>query len=501
MTAPWVDASPQLPRVPRRLIAGTGLLAAAVVLLDETAASSAQPTRDVVWGGLSLAAYCFGLLHLIGARQGTGLGLPQWRIGPWALLWCGATSGLATLTFIQPQTGTAAQIALSSVLRALWLVAVGTTMWALGYAIGPGRLVRSAAARGVSAMSRRCASEVRSPAAPWILYAIGSAARLAAAATTGRFGYVGDAASAVNTATGYQQILSMLGLCAPLAVAAAATQVFRERRRGAGITLTVLFLTELAAGAGSANKQTFVVTVLAVAIPYSAARHRLPKSALVIFVFTFLLVIIPFTGAYRSAARGGPATLTSAQAVAAAPGIFRQTVTVHNVLAVLPGSVDYLLQRVREIDSPAIIVQRTPKQISFSSPADLVQAPLLAVVPRAIWPGKPIMLSGYQLNQEYFGLPATAYTSAAVTPVGDLYRHGGWVPVAVGMVVLGCGIRLLDDVLDVRSNPQAIFLLLLLLPDLVKGEDDWVSLLASMPTTVLLWVFAVFLTFRPRRPT
>ena len=64
----------------------------------------------------------------------------------------------------------------------------------------------------VMALRRRLAAEVRSPAAPWILYAIGSAARLASAAVTGRFNYLGDASSALNTANSYGQILAVLNL-------------------------------------------------------------------------------------------------------------------------------------------------------------------------------------------------------------------------------------------------------------------------------------------------
>jgi hypothetical protein len=41
------------------------------------------------------------------------------------------------------------------------------------------------------------------------------------------------------------------------------------------------------------------------------------------------------------------------------------------------------------------------------------------------------------------------------------------------MFLLGCGIRLLDDVLDVSGNPHSMFLFLLLFPSLVKQEDDW----------------------------
>ena len=112
---------------------------------------------------------------------------------------------------------------------------------------------------------------MRSPLAPWILYAIGTAARIATAVTTGRFGYVGDVQSAVTTASGYQQGLSLLSLCAPLAVAAAALQVYRERVPGARVTLTVLFLAEIAFGAAAGGKQSFIITILAVAIPFTAA--------------------------------------------------------------------------------------------------------------------------------------------------------------------------------------------------------------------------------------
>ena len=122
----------------------------------------------------------------------------------------------------------------------------------------------------------------------------------------------------------------------------------------------------------------------------------------------------------------------------------------------------------------------------------------MPLVPRAIWPGKPILDTGYEFSQTYYELPATVYTSSAITPVGDLYLHGGWIPVIVGMFLLGCGVRLLDDVMDVYGNPHCIFLFLLLFPSLVKQEDDWVGILAGIPGTLLIWLFATYLTFRKR---
>jgi hypothetical protein len=276
-------------------------------------------------------------------------------------------------------------------------------------------------------------------------------------------------------------------------------QVYRDRLPGARITLAVLFLAELAFGAAAGGKQNFVIAVLAVAVPFSAARRRLPMAALVALVVIFLFVVIPFNQAYRHTARGGSSTLSVSQALTVAPRILDQTVTDHNPVTVVSGSLIYLLGRIREIDAPAIILQRTPGQINFISPMQLLEAPAVGFVPRALWPGKPILATGYQVGQEYYGLPSTVINSAAITPAGDLYRHGGWIPVVAGMFLFGCGVRLLDNVLDVRSSPHAVFLVLLLFPILVKSETDWLGLLVGIPATLLIWLLTVSLTFRPRR--
>jgi hypothetical protein len=481
----------------RRVIVGALSLTAALVLCAVAVATADTPTRSVVWGSMALGSYAVGLLFL-SATDPSRLGLARWKLGPWILLWYGVSYGLASATWAAPQTSTAAQIEISSVLRALWLVAVGMTAWAMGYAAGPGHPLRRLARRRINALNNRLNDTVRSRSAPWVLYAVGAAARLANAISSGRFGYVGDAASAVSSATGYGQILSDLSLFAPLAVAAAALQVYRERLPGARITLAVLFLAELAFGAAGGGKESFVIAVLAVAIPMSTVRHRLSKVVVAGSILIFLVIVIPFNQAYRAAARGTTTTLSAAQAVDQAPAILRQTLTGHSLVTILPNSMIYLLQRITEIDSPAIILQRTPAQIPYSSPAQLVEAPAADIVPRVIWPGKPILAIGYQFNQQYYGLPSTIYSSSAVTPIGDLYRHGGWIPVIAGMFMLGCGVRLLDDVLDVRANPHAIFLVLLFFPSLVQGEEDLVTLLAGIPATVLVWLSATIFTFRRR---
>lgn len=488
---------------PQWVIAAAVLLTAAIGLSAQALATTWQPTHAVVWGSLGFTAYAASLLCLLGGSHGKSLGLGRWWFGSWILLWYCIAFGLATLTWVQPQMGTSAEVSLSSVLRALWLVAVGMTLWGFGYSVGPGRPARRFGNKVMAAQSLRLASRVRSPLTPWILYGIGTAARIATAATTGLFGYVGNVQSSVITASSYQQLLSDLGLCAPLAVAAAALQVYRERLPGAWITLTVLSLAEIAVGAIAGGKQSFIITILAIAIPFTTARHRVHRGLL---AFTglactglvFLLIVVPFNHSYRSNARNASGTLSVSESVDAAPSILGQTIGSGNAGEVLSSSAAFLLTRIRLIESPAIIMQRTPAEIGFLGPMQLVEAPFVTLIPRAIWPGKPILDTGYEFSQTYYELPATVYTSSAITPVGDLYLHGGWIPVIVGMFLLGCGVRLLDDVMDVYGSPHCIFLFLLLFPSLVLQEDDWAATLAGVPGMLLIWLFASYLTFRKR---
>jgi hypothetical protein len=475
--------------------------AASLALLYEAMNEASRPQAAVTLGGAALAAWAITLACLA-KSSGSGSGITRWNIGPWTLLWCGVTSGLATMTWWQPPAGGVdSQIAVASILRALWLVAVAITAWAAGYLPGSWMPLRRLAARGVGALDHRRDKQIRSLVAPWVLYAIGTSAQVVQAAGTGRFGYLGNAASAVSGAPGYGGLLSALASCAPLAVGAAALQVFREGRREARLSLVALFTAQIVMGAVAGGKGSFVIAVLAVVIPWTTAGRKPSNAAvtwLAVAAAAFLLIVIPFNQAYRATARGGTASLTPGQALSAAPGVLSQVLAPSALTAALPESLHYLGQRIQEINSPAIILQRTPSQIPYLSPVDMIRQPVAAATPRFLWPGKPVLDGGYEFGQEYFGLPAAIYTSTPDTPAGSLYRYGGWLPVIVGMMLLGAGIRVLDDVLRV-SNPHAFFMLLLLLPAVAGGEEDWGTLLGSIPAVTAVWATSILLAFRHRR--
>jgi hypothetical protein len=487
-------------------VAGTQFLCAGLLLVSVAAgltimAISAISADDQIrWGAIALAVFCAGLLPLMSVAAGhDGLGLASWRIGSWSLVWGALAFGLATLSWLSPQTavGSEAAILPASILRALWMIAVALVMLTAGYCVGPYRLAAHRARRAAERLSRTFTDQIRSPLVPWALLGVGLIAEFGFAVLTGRFGYVGNYEASVSTASGYGQYLAVAGECVPLAVVAAAIRAYRTRTLWARLTLLATFVTAIVTGAVAGGKESFVVAILAVLIPHTVVRRRLPTGAIVAAVLFFLLIVIPFNHAYRASARGAVA-LSASQAIAGAPAIARQVVATDISPAVFGESVSFLATRIRTIDTPAIIMQRTPSEIPYANPADLLIAPVVDLIPRILWPGKPILTPGYQISQEYYDLPATVYTSSNVTPEGDLFRHGDWFPLIVGMFLLGCVIRIIDELADLRRGVHGAFLIILLFPGIVEAGTDCATLLAGIPGQVLLWLAVVALSFTRR---
>ena len=479
------------PTIPPLMTAAAFLAFFAAVCLYK-AATSPGPPYAIAWGGVSLATFALALLCAI--VPGGSLALASWKLGPWMLAWYAISYGLVTAAWDSPGPGASAEVAAGSILRALLLTGGALAAWSAGYCAGPWGMPLAVAERGIGRLRRSFSGEIRSPLAPWGLFALGVVGSLASTAATGRFGYSAGYGSA-ESATWYGQFLAVLSLCTPLGVAAAAIRVCQKRTSGAKVSLALLAAANIAFGAAGGGKQSFVIAALAVAIPFSAARGRLPMRMAIIAALIFLAAVIPFSQTYRAAIHGTARPLSPAAAVAAAPEVLSEAVLARNPLTIIPASLAYLLQRTREIEGPAIIMQRTPSQIPYLSPAQLAVAPVAGAIPRVLWHGKPADLEGVQVTQEYFGLTSVV-SSSAVTSVGDLYRYGGWLPVLAGMFLLGVGMRVLDGALDLRGNAHAVLLVVLLFPLLVKGEVGWVALISGLPSTVLVWLVAVRVTFR-----
>ena len=459
--------------------------------------ASTDTTTQIVTGSIAVLLLAVAALILVNALPDSAPGLARWRLGPWYLLWAGLSYGVASLTWLGPQTGSAAtRISLSNIPVALSLVAAALVAWTAGYLAGPPQAIRTMASGGLAFVLRGTSSQVPGPGIPWFLYGIGTVARLASLLLRGGFGYVGDPSSAVSEAKPYAQTLSMFSMLAVYGIAVAAYRAFATKGPSGWATLATLLGIEMIVGALGGGKESFVVCVLAVVIPYGAIRGRLPARVLAIGALLFLLVVLPFNQAYRSTVRNGHEHLTPAQAVAAAPEIFSEIVAVDSPDQVLSDSADTLLHRVRMIDNVAIITQMTPGAIPYRSPTDFALAPMVSLVPRAIWPDKPVLATGYEFSQEYYGLPSTVFTSSAITALGDLYRHGGWYVLIIGALVFGVGCRLFDLLFRSERDLRAIFFALAFLPVIVKSEVDMYTMVIGIPSGIVTAMLGAHLACR-----
>jgi hypothetical protein len=470
---------------------------AAALLLPEGLLPFTERTR-VAFAAVAVAILCIAALQLVRALPGTYDGIARWRIGPWYLIWTAIAFGVASLTWLRPATGAARMIRLDSVALALTLVGGSVLVWTVGYLVGPTRPLRRVASGAVAVLLKGTVPAIRGIGAAWILYGVGSCARLVTAMAEGRFGYIGDPSTLVSSAKPYAQVLNTLAAAAVFGIAVAAYDAFTTGRLSTRLTLALLVSVEVVAGAISGGKQTFIMAALAVLIPYGAVRRRVSVRFLVVSTLLFLWIVMPFNAAFRPVVRGAESTMTPAEAVAAAPGVLADVVYPDDPASVLPTSMWALLHRIRLIDSVAITAQMTPRTIAYRSPAEFAVAPVVALIPRAVWPDKPIIANGYRFSQEYYGLPSTVYTSSAPTPFGDLYRHGGLLVLLIGMLVLGACCRLFDTMFRPEADPRAMFFLIMFLPLVVKSEVDVYSMIVAVPASVVAAAVGAQLACRPR---
>jgi hypothetical protein len=493
-------AHPSARGVVPRHVAVTALLAALAVLAQLPVGFQPLPARtQLVYCAATVVLLCFASLSLVLHVPGGEHGIAHWRVGPWYLLWGGIAFGLAALTWLEPQTGTATRIALPSVVTALQLYASSVAAWTIGYLAGPPGVAVAATRRVGATLMRGTTTTIAGPAMPWLLYAFGTAGRLATVVFTGHFGYLGDPSALVSRASAYGQVLNIVSMFTVFAIAAAAYRAFTTSARSDKVTLWILAGAEIAAGALSGTKEAFVLAALAVLIPYGATRGRVSWRILVIGALVFLTMVVPFNIAYRQMARDGHNSLTPSAAMASAPQVLSTVAQPSTWGPALQDSSVRTLNRVREIDSLAIISQLSPSVIPYRSPIEFAEAPIVGLVPRALWPNKPILATGYDFSQQYYGLPSTMYTSTAVTPVGDLYRHGGWVVLVIGAVLLGVACRLFDRVLRPELDPRAVCFVLAFLPQLVKAEIDIYSLVTAIPSGIVAATLGARLICRPAR--
>lgn len=473
----------------RRLLAA-GLLVTSVILLATAGGGETHPEEDI--RQLSIGLMVLGLTGLLAMAGPDPIRsqLAGGRLGPWGCIGFFLFWGVATLTWYHQHFGQFTLVAPESIARACMIAALGFSVWVAAYLSSVGLLPLKVAQRALRYVVPSPALKNVTLARGMFLTFVGLSAS-AAQLKLGQYGYLGNVSAALASGSRSAQFI---GLLTPLGNFGLAVAVVAHFRAPSGKSMSVCALLGtllLATTAYGGTKEGVLLVGLTLILAGAAARKKLSLRSVVVFAILTVTVIEPFNVAYRNSLRNQGARVTglTAQAsiaVGAAVDAFGRVG--------FPGAKDSatrLLIRAREVDNLGIVVQKTPGTIPYRDPREYLSAPFVGIIPRVVWPNKPVFDVGYRFSQQYYELPTSLQTSSAITPFGDLYRHGGILVLVVGLFFLGAVARVLDETARSSRSLASLFLVLGLLPLTIKWETDVLTLMLGWPTLLLPPAIAV----------
>jgi len=438
--------------------------------------------------------YVLGLFLLVFAREKT-LGLLELRLGAWFVAYGSLVFGLATVSITTRQLGSGAIVDKASIPAALILVAFAFTAWAAGYSAGGASLVRHLGERAFGLVADRRSDVVRGPLFLVGVFALGVAADVVTAVFLGRYGYLGNATvDAVDSSAWYIQPLLVLSNLKSAALFGLAMRVFVTKKDTWWSALLPVAVIAVALSLITGLKESFVTMALAVGVPLLLSGGRRSIMWIIVTALGFVLVVSPIVDGIRQDVTDGRGRLTvgqslevAAEGVASGRYVFQPVVT--------DGSAT-TLERLRLIDNLALIMDKTPSDIPYRSLDEVVTAPVTGLIPRLLWPDKPVRLSGYNFYVEYY--EGGGSSSSAITLPGSLYLYGGAGVVVLGMVMVGLALRVVDDAARAAMRPAGALLFLLVFNVVVKQEVDAATFLAGLPVLLLSWIVASVCVLEPR---
>jgi len=488
--------------VPLDLTAGLVLVMVGLCVSTVVLAYPATPGGQVGSLWLSVGgAVGVGCGSFVLARRRIGmLGTPRWpRMGPLFSACYALVFGVFSLGWLAPQTGAATVVAPAQVPPAVALATIGLACWVAGYLLGAPGGVRRAGRSLVDRMFSGTDWMFRFPSVPIVVYLVGVVARLYQLRTS-QFGYLQNGGSALTSPSAFGQVTSLLADFAQFGLILAALDAFIVSRSfRSRIVLVVMLFAEVANGLFAGSKGSVIVSLASAGIVAVFAYDRLSRRAVVTGVIV-VLIVFPSTAAYRYSIRNSTTqSVSTGLAARSLVQTLKTTISGLTPRGLFVDSPAAVASRLREVDNVAIIRQKSPSVIPYQPWTDLVVAPMIDWVPRLVWPSKPVLSTGEEFSVEYYGLPPTLITASAITVPGDLLKHGGIVPLGVGMLLLGVLMHTLDMVIDPSRDLRRLLLFIPLLTLMIPSESDTTTLLLGVVGMFVAVAVAGWLAFIPRR--
>jgi len=153
------------------------------------------------------------------------------------------------------------------------------------------------------------------------------------------------------------------------------------------------------------------------------------------------------------------------------------------------------------IQSISLAAITTPETIPFRYGHDYFLLPLYILIPRVIWPSKPILSGSIQFSIDYAGQSIDTTHSTAVTPFGDLYLNFGLPGIIGGMFLLGILYRLFYQAFRERNSESSLVLYLGLLFWMTNIEAEIVGLIqGAFQQLIIFYVLTRMMYQRATHP-
>jgi len=460
---------------------------ALLVVLLLLGAQSLDSEAWVHYIGLTLL---MGLITVLGIRFGSVsyrrgrldlLELPVWY-SLWTLL--GLTSfgffGLLNRKYLHPAVGDTNWLP-----QGLWLPILGLFGLWIGYKLG--WVLPAASVHSHSVPRRNKAWPEPNFVFVWLLYGIICMERLWRISIMG-VAY-GVNIAALGELSFLNQWLNYLEQASLLVIAIVALQVFRGRwaKRSlwimVGLELVFIFLS------GFMKQLLWLGLVFYGAMRYAGRRVHIRWSIIAAATAIFV-ILVPIVEAYRPLISAGVLNTHSLGSLFSGLG---QAIKlswgqgIGNAFQMLTNKV--IGRQAVVAETWGIILHTTPNIIPYRGVDRLLAIPAY-VVPRVLWPSKPILSLGVDFNIRYLGAPPTTNSSAAFTLFGGLYLSAGWSAVFVGMMILGIIVALFYRHLVVQPLCHGrIGLIALYIGTLVWIMDPGTSYVGAMVGSIQRFVF------------
>jgi hypothetical protein len=295
--------------------------------------------------------------------------------------------------------------------------------------------------------------------------------------------------------TGYQSTVQYTGLLnifvelQPFLLLLLALLAFSKiaTRRDRVLFVGVLLI-ELGIGLISGTKSGLVLPTVSVCLGYLYARGRLPWRVLGVGLLVFLF-LVPGIERYRELLNEpGQRVSSPIDALGYGGQAAREVWAEPNVGERVTDGYSFMVGRLNELRAFTLIREMTPEPVPYEMGRNYLVAPLFNVVPRILWPGKPILDIGAQTARIYHRIPEG--TSITRTILGDFYANFGVLGIVAGMALFGAVTAALRRRFVTAKTVTMLFVYAVAFFVLLDHEGDFASIVAGLPRT-LVFVLAL----------